>query len=147
MEIRDKKGSENLVADHLSRLEYIMKEENKREVEEKKFPDEQLFMVNVVENTPWYADYVNYIVAKIIPWELSSHQRKKFFSEVRHYYWDEPTLFKHYADDMVWKCVPKAKLSQILKHCDQLILSCKRTGPIVVITQGVFRGVDSTGNT
>ena len=46
-----------------------MKEENKREVEEKKFPDEQLFMVNVVENTPWYADYVNYIVAKIIPWE------------------------------------------------------------------------------
>ena len=75
MEIKDKKGSENLVADHLSKLEYIMKEEDKREVEERKFPDEQLFMVNIVENSPWYVDYVNYIVAKTIPWDISSHQR------------------------------------------------------------------------
>ena len=97
-----------------------MKEENKREVVEKNFPDEQLFMVNVVENTPWYADYVNFIVAKIIPWELSSHQRKNFFSEVRHYYWDEPLLFKHCADGMVRKCVPEAEMSQILKHCHEL---------------------------
>lgn len=54
LEIRDRKGSEKVVADHLSRLEsepsYPIKEIN--EV----FSDEMLFQIIT---TPWYANYVN----------------------------------------------------------------------------------------
>ena len=39
MEIKDKKGSENVVADHLSRLEITKEEKRGKEVQEN-FPDE-----------------------------------------------------------------------------------------------------------
>ena len=54
IEIKDKKGSENVVADHLSRLERD-KPEMSIDINEI-FPDEQIFGVEIV---PWYADIVN----------------------------------------------------------------------------------------
>ncbi|XP_037496946.1 uncharacterized protein LOC119371237 [Jatropha curcas] len=57
IEIRDKKGSENLVADHFSRL--ILNE--MPSPLDYDFPDEQLFSFQKV--VPWYADIVNYLVA------------------------------------------------------------------------------------
>ncbi|XP_076885248.1 uncharacterized protein LOC143534703 [Bidens hawaiensis] len=58
IEIRDKKGSENVVADHLSRLT-CQEEDNTRAIN-KSFPDEQLFVVSTL---PWYADIINFLVA------------------------------------------------------------------------------------
>ena len=52
LEIKDKKGSDNVIADHLSRIEKPTKEKEEIEVEEK-FPDEQLFQIIV--QVPWYA--------------------------------------------------------------------------------------------
>ena len=46
MEIKDKKGSNNVIADHLSRIEKPTEEEKWTEIEEN-FPDEQLFQVSV----------------------------------------------------------------------------------------------------
>ena len=46
LEIKDKKGSDNVIADHLSRLERIAKTEKGTEIKEI-FPDEQLFMLSV----------------------------------------------------------------------------------------------------
>ena len=45
-EIKDKKGSDNVIDDHLSRLEKTTEEEKGREIEEN-FPNEQLFMLSV----------------------------------------------------------------------------------------------------
>ena len=42
LEIKDKKGSENVIVDHLSRLEKTTKEEKEIKIAEN-FPDEQLF--------------------------------------------------------------------------------------------------------
>ena len=42
IEIKDKKGSDNVIADHLSRIEKLSEEEKRTEIEEN-FPDEQLF--------------------------------------------------------------------------------------------------------
>ena len=42
LEIKDKKGSDNVIADHLSRMERPTEEEKRIEIEEN-FPDEQLF--------------------------------------------------------------------------------------------------------
>ena len=42
LEIKDKKGYDNVVADHLSRVEKPAEQEEEREIA-KIFPDEQLF--------------------------------------------------------------------------------------------------------
>ena len=68
LEIKDKKGSDNVVADHLSRLERIDGTEKGTEIEEI-FPYEQLFMLSV--QTPWYADIVNYLACGVMPFEFS----------------------------------------------------------------------------
>ncbi|KAM6596464.1 hypothetical protein CsatA_006988 [Cannabis sativa] len=82
LDIKDKKGTENLVADHLSRLE-LEESQNTKEVQiNEQFPDEQLFSVRESLMVPWYADYVNYLAANITPLELSRQQLKKFFSEL-----------------------------------------------------------------
>ena len=70
MEIKDKKGSDNVIADHLSRLEKPTGEEEEIEIEEK-FPDEQLFQMTV--QVPWYVDIVNYLACGIMPPEFSYH--------------------------------------------------------------------------
>ncbi|XP_062085501.1 uncharacterized protein LOC133791574 [Humulus lupulus] len=68
VEIKDKKGSENLVADHLSRL--IWDEDNFPMDE--KFPDEQLLTMQEV--IPWYAGIVNYLASKELPSDLTQAQ-------------------------------------------------------------------------
>ena len=61
--IRDKKGSENVVANHLSRL--VNEEVTSKEAEVRdEFPDESLFLVS---ERPWFADMANFKAAGIIP--------------------------------------------------------------------------------
>ena len=67
LKIKDKKGTENLVAYHLSRLEGPGDEVQVND----DFPDEQLLAIEDTKPTPWFADYVNYLVAKVIPPEFS----------------------------------------------------------------------------
>ncbi|KAM6553959.1 hypothetical protein CsatB_014721 [Cannabis sativa] len=118
LEIKDKKGTENLVADHLSRLE-LEENQNTKEVQiNEDFPDEQLFLLN--STVPWFADYVNYLAADIIPPDLTRQQLKKFYSEVKHYYWEEPILYKHCADQIIRRCVPEEEMFSILTHCHSL---------------------------
>lgn len=79
--IKDKKGTKNVVADHLSRLKELPLLErqflnNVLPVNED-FPDEQLFLVQVIQ--PWYADFVNYIVSQIISPDFGYHERRNFF--------------------------------------------------------------------
>ena len=69
IEIKDKKGSDNVIADHLSRLEKTIEEEKGSEIA-KNFPDEQLFLLSV--QTPWYIDIVNYLVYGIMPYQFSN---------------------------------------------------------------------------
>ena len=63
MEIKDKKGTNNLVAYHLSYLEGLIKEVQIND----DFPDEHLLVIEEVKLVPWFADYVNCLVAKVIP--------------------------------------------------------------------------------
>ncbi|XP_062086957.1 uncharacterized protein LOC133793673 [Humulus lupulus] len=107
LEIRDKKGTENLVADHLSRLE-LKENQNMKEVQiNDEFPDEQLFALKESLMVPWFVDYVNFLAANITPPDITRQQLKKFFSEVKHYYWEEPILYKHCVDQIIRRCVPE----------------------------------------
>ena len=67
LEIKDKKGTKNLVADHLSWLEVASDEVQVND----DFPDEQLLAIEDKRAVPWFVDYVNYLVAKVIPPEFS----------------------------------------------------------------------------
>ncbi|CAM8966259.1 unnamed protein product [Rhodiola kirilowii] len=62
VDIRDKKGAENLVADHLSRLDLgeLDREEDKLPMTDS-LAGEQLTSVEV-GIAPWYTDFVNYLV-------------------------------------------------------------------------------------
>ena len=68
LEIKDKKGCDNMIADHLSRVEKPTVQEEEREIAEK-FPDEQLFQLSL--QSPWYADIVNFLACGIMPPEFS----------------------------------------------------------------------------
>ncbi|KAM2032528.1 hypothetical protein ACFX1T_014532 [Malus domestica] len=118
LEIRDKKGSENVVADHLSRIMHHEGDNDLVPISET-FPDEQLFTIKS-SVTPWYADYVNYLVSDIMPLDLTWQQKKRFISLVRHYYWDEPYLWKHCPDQCIRRCVPNDEMEEILRHCHSL---------------------------
>ena len=65
MEIRDRKGVENQVADHLSRLQESDASSGEISIREH-FPDEQLLLVEDA-TTPWYADLVNFLVSGLVP--------------------------------------------------------------------------------
>ncbi|GKA84303.1 reverse transcriptase domain-containing protein [Tanacetum coccineum] len=117
--IRDKKGVENLVADHLSRLENAhLSELEKKEITET-FPLETLGMVTFRgdASTPWFADIANYHAGNFIVKGMSSQQKKKFFKDVKHYFWDDPYLFRVCADQMIRRCVSGQEAVDILIVC------------------------------
>nr|GEV87435.1 reverse transcriptase domain-containing protein [Tanacetum cinerariifolium] len=105
--IRDKKGAENLAADHLSRLQNPHQYELKKKEIIETFPLETLGMIAFCGNssTLWVADIANYHVKNFIVKGMSSQQKKKFFKDVKHYFWDDPYLFKIYADQVIRRCV------------------------------------------
>nr|GFB30549.1 reverse transcriptase domain-containing protein [Tanacetum cinerariifolium] len=102
----DTRGAENYAADHLSCLEnpyenvFYPKEINKT------FPLESLNKVAHKDpSTPWFADLANYYAGNFIIKGMTSQQKQKFFKDARHYFWDDPYLFKTRADqiiDVVW---------------------------------------------
>ena len=91
LEIKDKKGSDNMIVDHLSKLEKPTKDERGTGLEEN-FPDEQLFQVLV--QVPWYVDIVNYLAFRIMPPEFSYQHKRKLSIYARFCIWDDPLLFR-----------------------------------------------------
>ncbi|RVW23034.1 Retrovirus-related Pol polyprotein from transposon 17.6 [Vitis vinifera] len=114
LQIRDKKGVENVVADHLSRLN-IAHDTHGLPINDD-FPEESLMLV---EEVPWFAHIANYLVTGEIPSEWSSQDKKNFFAKVHAYYWEESFLFKYCADQIIRKCVPEQEKHGILSHCHE----------------------------
>ncbi|XP_035837089.1 uncharacterized protein LOC118485000 [Helianthus annuus] len=105
LEIRDKKGSENVVADHLSRLSV---EDSSREEINETFPDEQILKVGIL---PWYANIVNYLVTGDLPAHWDRRKRLHFLSQIKYYTLEEPDLFKICPDQVVRRCIPDEETS------------------------------------
>nr|GEU82078.1 reverse transcriptase domain-containing protein [Tanacetum cinerariifolium] len=112
--IRDKKGSENLAPDHLSRLENPHKDVLENKDINENFPLETLGSLSS-ESTPWFADIANFHVGNFNKKWLTSQQKKKFFKDVKHYFWDDPYLFRIYADQIILQCVHGQEAIDILK--------------------------------
>ncbi|GJY64007.1 reverse transcriptase domain-containing protein [Tanacetum coccineum] len=87
------KEAENLAADHLSRLE------------------------NPHQVPPWFADIANYHAGNFVVKGMSSQQKKKFFKDVKHYFLDDPYLFRIGADQVIRRCVYCQEAIDILMAC------------------------------
>jgi hypothetical protein len=84
LKIKDKKGVENTIADHLSRMPVT---------------DVQVLPINdflcddmllkVTDSNPWYANIVNFMVSGYVP---SGENKKKLQAESRRHLWDDPYL-------------------------------------------------------
>ncbi|GJR66728.1 reverse transcriptase domain-containing protein [Tanacetum coccineum] len=68
-------------------------------------------------STPWFADFANYHAGNFVVKGMSSQQKNKFFKDVKHYFWDDPYLFKIYADQVIRRCVHGQEAIDILKAC------------------------------
>nr|GEZ39125.1 reverse transcriptase domain-containing protein [Tanacetum cinerariifolium] len=117
--IRDKKGVKNLAADHLSRLKNPHQDKlEKKEITET-FPLETLGMIAFRGNssTLWFTDFTNYHAGNFIVKGMSSQQKKKFFKDVKHYFWDDPYLFKICTDQVIRRYVHGQEAVDILTAC------------------------------
>ncbi|GJX59651.1 reverse transcriptase domain-containing protein [Tanacetum coccineum] len=119
IKIKDKKGAGNLAADYLSRLENPDLGAFTEDEIMDEFPDRHLMILKAELNDdePWYADYVNYIVGKIVPPKWTPKRRRRFFSQVKSYFWDEPHAFKLCPDNVMRRCVAG---NEILKNLGTL---------------------------
>ncbi|GJS45927.1 reverse transcriptase domain-containing protein [Tanacetum coccineum] len=52
----------------------------------------------------------------LVKW-MSSQQKKKFFKDIRHYFWDDPYLFRICADQIIRRCVDGQEAVDILQAC------------------------------
>nr|AAN04949.1 Putative retroelement [Oryza sativa Japonica Group] len=96
LEIKDRKGVENSVADHLSRLQIT----NMQEQPINDFLRDDMLMT-VSDSNPWYVNIVNYMVSMYIP--PGENQRKLKYESRRHI-WDEPYLYREDSREFIRRC-------------------------------------------
>ncbi|GJX51330.1 reverse transcriptase domain-containing protein, partial [Tanacetum coccineum] len=114
----DTKGAKNYAADHLSRLENPYENVfDPKEITET-FPLETLnVLTSKDQSTPWFADFANYHAGKFIKKGMSTQKKNKFFKDVKHYFWDDPFLFKTCADQIIRRCVDGKKFHPKSEAC------------------------------
>jgi hypothetical protein len=106
-EIRDKKGVENVVADHLSRMN---RGQNDKEPIEDKMRDDHLY--RVLDKDTWMIDIIR-AIQKMPLGHLDKNSQKKIISESRKYFCDAPHLFKLGNDGVMRRCVPREERVEI----------------------------------
>ncbi|GJY48212.1 reverse transcriptase domain-containing protein [Tanacetum coccineum] len=50
---------------------------------------------------------------------MSTQQKRKFFKDVKHYFWDDPYLFRTCTDQIIRRCVHGQEAIDILKACHE----------------------------
>nr|GEU46326.1 reverse transcriptase domain-containing protein [Tanacetum cinerariifolium] len=115
----DTKGTENIAADRSSRLENPHQNVLDLKKINESFPLETLNLVSTRSNqsTLSFADFANYHAGNFVVKGMSSQQKSKFFKDVKHYFWDDPYLFKICDDQIIKRCVSIQEAVDILKAC------------------------------
>ncbi|CAA7057648.1 unnamed protein product [Microthlaspi erraticum] len=115
LEIKDKKGIDNGVADHLSR----MKIDDDVPLDDS-LPDEHVYAVEVIDyGEPLLADdgVRSNAEKRSIEWMTEIGTRRRSSRDIRRYFWDEPYLYKHCTDGVYRRCVADEEIPGILFHC------------------------------
>jgi hypothetical protein len=111
VEIHDKKGVENVVADHLSRMNHG--QDDKERIEDK-MRDDHLY--RVLDKDTWMIDIIR-AIQKMPLDHLDKNTQRRIISESQKYFWDSPYLFKLGNDGVMRRCVPREERLEILRKC------------------------------
>nr|GEY49006.1 reverse transcriptase domain-containing protein [Tanacetum cinerariifolium] len=103
---------------HLSRLENPHKDVFENKDINENFPLETLGKISS-GSIPWFADFTNFHAGNFIIKGMSSQQKKKFFKDVKPYFWDDPYLFRICGDQIIRRCVHGQEAYDILKACHE----------------------------
>ncbi|CAA7041002.1 unnamed protein product [Microthlaspi erraticum] len=57
------------------------------------------------------------MVSGEVPSSFDAYKRKKFFKDARHYYWDEPYLYKRGPDSIYRRCIAEEDVQGVLEQC------------------------------
>nr|GFD04222.1 reverse transcriptase domain-containing protein [Tanacetum cinerariifolium] len=95
----DTRGAENYAADHLSRLEN---------------PYENIFDPKEIKK-PFLSNLSTKLLIRTQG--MTSQQKQKFFKDARHYFCDDPYLFRTCADQIIRRCVAGIESIDILNAC------------------------------
>ena len=106
--IKDQKRVENVVADHLSRLEFNDDIESLQIRDS--FPDENLFAA--LNQILWYAHIVNYLASNEFPSTWSAQDKFKCLDEVKNLFWDY--LYKYFLDQIIRCCISKIEIDSVI---------------------------------
>jgi hypothetical protein len=109
LKIRDKKGVENYVADHLSHLQF---EESAELPINDYMKDDTLLKFSTTD--PWYANIINYIMADYIPPEAD---KKKIIQDSRLHLWDDQYLYRICVDGLLRRCILAFEIWKIVERC------------------------------
>jgi hypothetical protein len=111
VEIRDKRGVENVVADHLSRMNHG--QDDKEPIEDK-MRDDHLY--RILDKDTWMIDIIQAI--RRMPLDhLDINTQRRIVSESRKYFWDSPYLLKLGNDGVTRRCVPREERQEVLRKC------------------------------
>nr|GEW80222.1 reverse transcriptase domain-containing protein [Tanacetum cinerariifolium] len=103
---------------HLSRLKNPHKDVLENKDINENFPLETLGKISS-GSTTWFADFANFHAGNFIVKGISSQQKKKFYKDVKHYFWDDPYLFQICVDQIIRRCVHGKEAYDILKACHE----------------------------
>jgi hypothetical protein len=109
LEVKDKKGVENTVADHLSCIPVT----NMQDLPINDFVCDNM-LLKVTDSNPWYANIMNFMFSGYVP---PGENKKKLLYESRRHLWDDPYLYRVCSDGLLRRCVPIAEGAQIIEKC------------------------------
>ncbi|RDX97544.1 Retrovirus-related Pol polyprotein, partial [Mucuna pruriens] len=77
----------------------------------------KIILLHITTPTPWFADICNFVATSQFPPEASRLYKEKLQSDAKYYIWDDPYLWRLCSDQIIRRCIPKAKINSVLQLC------------------------------
>jgi hypothetical protein len=107
VKICDKKRVENVVVDHLSRMN--CGQDDEVPIEDKMRGDH---LYRILDKDTWMIDIIR-AIQKMPLDHLDKNTQRRIVSEIQKYFWDSPYLFKLCNDGVMRRCVPREERLEI----------------------------------
>lgn len=108
------------------------------------FPSTMEYLVCAIKkqypNLPWFAEIANYLAAQKEPVKFTGNDKQKFLRGARHYYWDEPFLYRNFKDGVFRRCVSEYEIPGILFQCHGSSYALQRSKPCLRSSKPAFGG-------
>ena len=126
-EVKVKPGKSHTNADFFSRIEG---EPDEKEVDDK-FPDEELFYVDVGDET-WYADIIEFLQTAKLSRDMTPEAAAVFLQKVRPYMIIKGVLHKEGIDGTIRRCLEKREIKVVMQSLHEEMAGGHFSAPATV---------------